>query len=123
MDFFEDYTRPLSETVSDTVLSKPTSCTFELENALFHICEELPYIYMNMSSMEPDYLRECIKTVIYHKPATIVKWKDGTKTVVKCGKGETFDKEKGLMACIIKQLTGNTGRWNEIIKEWVNEDS
>ena len=121
MDFFEDYTRPMSETISDTVLSKPILCTFEFGNTLSHIFEEVAY--MIMPSVEPDYLRKCIKTVIYHEPATIVKWKDGTKTVVKCGKGETFDKEKGLMACIIKKLTGNTGRWNEIIKEWVNEDS
>lgn len=114
MEFFMDYARPLSETVSNTVLSKPRSCTFELENALFHIREELPYI--NMANMEPDYLWECIKTVIYHEPTTIVKWKDGTKTVVKCCESDTYDKEKGLMACIIK-------KWNEIMKEWVNEDS
>ena len=127
MEFFVDYTRPTSETVSDTVLSEPTSCTFtssrflnpfEFENALLHICEEVAC--MNMPSMEPDYLRKCIKTVIYHEPATIVKWKDGTKTVVKCGEYDTYDKEKGLMACIIKKLTGNTGRWNEILKEWID---
>jgi hypothetical protein len=119
MEFFEDYTR----TVSDT----PTSCIFpsypfEFEDNFSHFWEEV-VTCMNMPSMKPDYLRKCIKTVVYHEPATIVKWKDGTKTVVKCGKCETFDKEKGLMACIIKKLTGNTGRWNEIIKEWVNEDS
>ena len=103
MDFFEDYTRPMSNTLS-------------------HIFEEVAY--MIMPSIEPDYLRKCIKTVIYHEPATIVKWKDGTKTVVKCCGGDTYDKEKGLMACIIKKLTDNTGRWNEIIKEWCDyEDS
>lgn len=126
MEFFVDYTRPTSVTVPDTVLSEPTSYTFtssrlnpfEFENALLHICEEVGYT--NMPSMEPDYLRKCIKTVIYHEPATIVKWKDGTKTVVKCGEYDTYDKEKGLMACIIKKLTGNTGRWNEILKEWVD---
>ena len=25
------------------------------------------------------------------------------------------------MACIIKKLTGNTGRWNELIKKYVND--
>lgn len=85
------------------------------------ICAEVDC--KNMLSTEPDYLRKCIKTVIYHEPATIVKWKDGTKTVVRCGEYDTYDKEKGLMACIIKKLTGNTGRWNEILKEWCDEDS
>lgn len=65
-----------------------------------------------------DDINNAIKTVIFHDPATIVKWMDGTKTVVKCCTGDTFDKEKGLMACIIKKFTGNTGRWNEILKEW-----
>ena len=72
----------------------------------------------------PDSISKFIKKVIYNNPATIVLWKDNTKTVVKCCEGDVYDKEKGLMACIIKKLTGNTGRWNEILKEWTNhEDS
>lgn len=72
---------------------------------------------------DADDINNAIKTVIFHNPATIVKWIDGTKTVVKCSPDDVFDKEKGLMACIIKKLTGNTGRWNEILKGWTDEDS
>ena len=75
-------------------------------------------------AISPEYVRKHIRRVIFNNPATVVLWKDNTKTVVKCCEGDTYDKEKGLMACIIKKMTGNTGRWNEIIKEWVDyEDS
>lgn len=57
-----------------------------------------------------------IKEVIFHDPATIVYWEDGTKTVVKC-QGEEFDKEKGLLAAIAKKVYGNKGNFNNIIKK------
>lgn len=58
----------------------------------------------------------CITDVIFNDPATIVKWSDGTKTVVKCGEHDTYDREKGLAMAIIKKLCGNTGNFNEIFK-------
>lgn len=73
------------------------------------------------ANFKPDALDYRIKKVIFNDPATVVFWKDGTKTVVKCCDGDTYDKEKGFMACIIKKLTGNTGRWNELIKKYVND--
>ena len=75
-----------------------------------------------LQTIDPDRISRKIKRVIFNDPATIVLWKDGSKTVVKCGMNDTFDKEKGLMACIIKYLTGGKGRWNEIIKKWVTYD-
>ena len=74
-------------------------------------------------AISPEYVRKHIKRVIFNNPATVVLWKDNTKTIVKCCEGDTYDKEKGLMACIIKKLTGNTGRWNEIIKEWCDYEN
>lgn len=55
--------------------------------------------------------------VIFNKPATIVYWNDGTKTVVKCQNGEEFDPEKGIALCYMKKICGNTGRYNELIKK------
>lgn len=63
-----------------------------------------------------------IKDVRFSPPATIVFWSDNTKTVVKAQNGEPFDAEKGLMACIIKRITGNTGRYNELFKKYIKED-
>lgn len=42
--------------------------------------------------------------VIYNDPATIVFWKDGTKTVVKCMEGDTYNPEVGLAMCVCKKL-------------------
>lgn len=61
-----------------------------------------------------------IERVIFHDPATIVYWKDGTKTVVKAN-NEKFDKEKGLLAAIAKKVYGNKGNFNNIIKKYVEE--
>lgn len=47
-----------------------------------------------------------IERVIFNDPATIVMWKDGTKTVVKCQNGEAFDQEKGLAMAICKKVYG-----------------
>lgn len=63
-----------------------------------------------------------IKKIIFNNPATIVYWEDGTKTIVKCGSGDTWDKEKGLAMCFVKKLLGNKGNFNEKIKKYVKED-
>lgn len=43
-----------------------------------------------------------INKVIFNDPATIVFWKDGTKTIVKCQEGAEFDPEKGLAMAICR---------------------
>ena len=60
-----------------------------------------------------------IKNVIFNAPATIVLWTDGTKTVVKCQEGDTYDREKGLALCIAKKYLGNKGNFNEVFKKWI----
>lgn len=62
-----------------------------------------------------------IKKVIFNDPATIILWKDGTKTVVKCQKGDTFDKEKGFYMCVAKKALGNKGNFNNEFKRWIEE--
>ena len=60
-----------------------------------------------------------IKNVIFNDPATIVFWNDGTKTVVKCGKNDTFDPEKGLAMAISKYFFDNAGYFNDVFKKWI----
>lgn len=62
-----------------------------------------------------------IKKVIFNKPATIVIWEDGTKTVVKCGERETYDEEKGLALCFMKKALGNKGNYNNTLKKCIKE--
>lgn len=47
-----------------------------------------------------------IDKVIFNPPATIVFWKDGTKTVVKCKEGEEFSEWSGIALCLAKKLYG-----------------
>ena len=63
-----------------------------------------------------------IKDVIFSDPATVVFWNDNTKTVVKTRGGEKYDKEKGLAMAIIKKITGNTGNYYNIFKEWCGNE-
>lgn len=60
-----------------------------------------------------------IKNVIFHDPATIVYWMDGSKTVVKCQSGDIFDPEKGLAMAIAKRVYGDNGRYCELFKKWI----
>ena len=60
-----------------------------------------------------------IKNVIFNNPATIVFWSDGSKTVVKCGEGDTFDPEKGLAMAISKKFFDNKGYYCDIFKKWL----
>lgn len=54
-----------------------------------------------------------VKKVIFNDPATIVYWKDGTKTVVKCQNGDDFDPEKGFAMAFLKKCWGNKGNFND----------
>lgn len=63
-----------------------------------------------------------IVDVIFHDPATIVFWSDGTKTVVKCQPGDKFDPEKGLAMAITKKTMGNTGSYCNVFKKWIKEE-
>lgn len=67
-------------------------------------------------------VKDSIKDVIFNEPATIVLWKDGTKTVVKCGENDTYDAEKGLAMCIVKKITGNRGNYNNIFRQWLPKE-
>lgn len=58
--------------------------------------------------------------VIRNGPATIVFWKDGTKTVVKCH-DEDYDPEKGIAMALARKLWGRCGteRFVRMVEEQV----
>ena len=70
---------------------------------------------------QKNYADLNIEKVIFNDPATIVIWKDGTKTVVKAS-NEPFDPEKGLAMAIVKKAFGNQGNYFNIFKKWIPED-
>ncbi len=46
--------------------------------------------------------------IIFSGPCTIVIWKDGTKTMTRVSKEDTFDPEKGVAICFMKRALGHT---------------
>lgn len=72
-------------------------------------------LYKNMDMRKP-----VIKKVIFSGPATIVFWKDGTKTVVKC-QDEEFDPEKGIAMAFVKKCYGDDYKYADVIKPWVEK--
>lgn len=78
-------------------------------------------MYKNGSLFGMNGLR--IRNVIFNEPATIVYWDDGDKTVVKCGKGEQFDPEKGLAMAISKKALGNQGNYFNEFKKWLPKET
>lgn len=68
----------------------------------------------NQSTKKPE-----IKRVVFNNPATIVFWKDGTKTVVKCSDGDTYSKESGLAMCFMKKMHGNDNGYHKVFKEFI----
>lgn len=74
----------------------------------------------------PNWIGRCYnhlrpEKVVFNGPATIVLWKDGTKTVVK-NHGEIYDKEKALMAASLKKLLGNYTGFEKPFRKWMADD-
>ena len=81
-------------------------------NNLYGVTGRISYV-----SYDKMYGRYAIDNVIFNPPATIVFWKDGSKTVVKCKEDETFDYEKGLSMAICKKLYGDV--FHKTFRKWV----
>ena len=81
----------------------------------------LNHIYANNYLNFPlDNIPE-VKKIIFNDPATIVYWKDGTKTVVKCQKGDYFDPEKGFAMAFLKKCWGNKSNFNDKLRKNIKE--
>ena len=61
-----------------------------------------------------------IKKVMFEDPATIVFWKDGTKTVVRA-QDEAFDPEKGLAMAISRKALGNQRDYYNVFLKWLKK--
>lgn len=89
----------------------------ELDRIFYHILNSR----YGIRTATMNYIPE-IKNVIFNDPATIVFWDDGTKTVVKCQPGDSFDPEKGLAMAITKKAYGNKGSYCNQLKKWLPKE-
>lgn len=62
--------------------------------------------YRAMFNLKDGQLANGIKKVIFNPPATIIIWRTGEKTVVKCKPGEKYDRWTGFAMCLSKYLLG-----------------
>lgn len=69
----------------------------------------------NQAQLRIDIPR-MIDRVIFNNPATIIIWKDGSKTIVKKSEDDQWDPEKGFCMAIIKKLYGHTSFMKKYIE-------
>lgn len=90
----------------------------EFENELIRFAEKSNLKFYKPIVPINNHLTPEIENVIFNKPATIVFWTDGTKTVVKA-ENEPFDEEKGLAMAIAKKALGNRSSYYDEIRKWL----
>jgi hypothetical protein len=60
-----------------------------------------------------------IEKIEFNEPATIIFWKDGTKSIVKARDGEPYDAEKGIAMAIAKKALGNQHDYYNTFIHWL----
>lgn len=86
------YGTPLNKEIEGTKPSLPSSMVTSYKDPLF----------------SKNYMIPEVREIRYNGPATIVFWKDGTKTVVKIQPGEIcYDPDKAFAMAVCKKLFGN----------------
>lgn len=80
-------------------------------------------IFSDMAIVLNRDIMNNIDRVMFHDLSTIINWKDGTKTVVTCQKGDTFNKEVGFVNAVMKKLLGNTGDYNTYVKKYCVDEN
>lgn len=117
----------LEESIKHPLLSTIRLFPAELELADPYARSPFPIVGVAKSLWLTSQLKNMLKSyfkidrVIFHDPATIVYWDDGTKTVVKCQPGDTYSKEAGLAIAFMKRALGDKGNFNDAFRKWVPE--
>lgn len=79
-------------------------------------------VTLSVKSDKPAFNTKMIKDIKRNGIATIVFWKDGTKTVVKAN-DEDLDEEKALSMAIVKKMSGNDFNYYKVFQKWCNNAS
>ena len=76
----------------------------DLKQFIKHLCGE---VHKEIEKRRKEIIEmNTPKRIIFNEPATVVFWKDGSKTVAKAH-NETYDPEKGLAMCYAKKALGD----------------
>lgn len=63
-----------------------------------------------------------VKQIIYSGPKTIIIWSDGSKTIVSCGEGDTYDRYAGFCAAVTKKIFGSNSNIKKTIDKYAKAD-
>ncbi len=69
-----------------------------------------------------DGEEKTIERVIFNKPATVLIFTDGTKTVVKTTEDDDFQPDHGFAMAVVKTIFGSGSSFKRYVKQWVIED-
>lgn len=75
-------------------------------------------------SMQPTLSYQILfkpKKIIYNDKATIVFWKDGTKTIVKIAEGTTYSKYNAFCAALAKKIFGTNSAVNRTVANGIEQ--
>jgi hypothetical protein len=88
------------------------------------------YIRMRNRLNEPYKIPKSMLTpttkvdrIVFNDPATIVFWKDGTKTIVKCSDNEDFNPYFGFCAAVAKRVFGNNSQVRKMVESGYFQDT
>jgi hypothetical protein len=81
----------------------------EFEHNIYYTTDNGMDHSISFSDNDVKSIKDCVKKVYFNQPYTIVIWKDGTKTIVKCSNGCKYDKYTGLTTCFLKKFMGDCG--------------
>lgn len=97
-------------------VTEPPCCDSEYE-------EILDVDAMREFLTEEGLIMPAIKGVWFNrkKGITVVKWEDDSITKVSTQNDDLFDGEKGIALCFMKKMCGNTGKYNEILKQYITD--
>lgn len=54
--------------------------------------------------------------VVFSGPCTIAIWPSGLKVIARCQDGDEYDREKGLMMCLLKRVYGSKAV--DVLDQW-----
>lgn len=105
-------------TVYDTVREATERTIYDQMVLYYQPTEPYKLSFKEDKNMNCD-MRSSIKDVIFSDRVTVILWKDGTKTMVRAGKHEDYDPEKGFAMAVCKKMFGNEGNYYEVFKKYV----
>ena len=95
-----------------TTIDKPNSLTDCGPTCLSNIVGE--YKGLVIHNLE-------VKRIIFNPPATVIIWKNDTKTVVKCAEDDEFNPEIGVAMCYIKKIYGSRHAFSKMVEKYITD--